>query len=109
MDKRITGLRSIIDQYIQTVYYNYPDLEEAILFGSYARGGANENSDIDLALIFHDLLDAERFDRQVKLMLLATKIDSRIEPHPISQNDIQSFNPFIKEVSLYGIPVFSAT
>ncbi len=51
--------------------------------------------DIDLALIFSDLDSSNRFDIQVQLMMLASQIDTRIEPHPISHDDFQSNNPFV--------------
>jgi len=36
-------------------------------------------------------------------MLLASQIDSRIEPHPISNLDLISDNPFMMEILLTGI------
>jgi len=36
-------------------------------------------------------------------MLLAAKIDSRIEPHPISHEDFNSGNPFVDEIKRTGI------
>ena len=49
------------------------------------------NSDIDSALIFKNLDDSERGGIQVQLMLSAAQIDSRIEPHPISPVDFNSY------------------
>ena len=102
MDKTIN---IAITEYITLIKENYKDIEKAILFGSFARGLATQDSDIDLALIFTDLDDANRFDIQVKLMLLASQIDSRIEPHPISHDDFYSGNPFVVEIQKSGIEV----
>jgi len=102
MDKTIN---IAIAEYITLIKENYKDIEKAILFGSFARGLATQDSDIDLALIFTDLDDANRFDIQVKLMLLASQIDSRIEPHPISHDDFYSGNPFVVEIQKSGIEV----
>ena len=60
-------------------------------------------SDIDVALVIDNLADSERFDTQVRLMLLAAKIDTRIEPHPISKQDLNSNNPFAAEIRRTGI------
>jgi hypothetical protein len=55
-----------------------------------------------LALIFKNLHDSKRFDLQVQLMLLASQIDTRIEPHPISSDDFYSDNPFVVEIKKTG-------
>ncbi len=102
MDKTVN---IAISKYITLIKENYKGIEKAIVFGSFARGLATQDSDIDLALIFTDLDDANRFDIQVKLMLLASKIDSRIEPHPISHDDFYSGNPFVVEIQKSGIEV----
>jgi predicted nucleotidyltransferase len=100
MDKNID---STLTKYLDLVKDKFPEIESAYLFGSYAKGKSTENSDIDLALIFTNLDDSKRFDIQVQLMLLAAKIDSRIEPHPISHEDFNSGNPFVVEIKKTGI------
>jgi hypothetical protein len=40
-------------------------------------------------------------------MLLAAKIDSRIEPHSISNEDFNSGNPFVVEIKKNGIEIVS--
>ena len=73
------------------------------MFGSYAKGKSNEDSDIDIAIIFSELDGSNQFEIQVQLMLLASKFDSRIEPHPISKEDFDSGNPFVVEIKKTGI------
>lgn len=55
------------------------------------------------AIIFDTLNDDDKFDIQVQLMILASQIDTRIEPHPISREDFKSDNPFISEIIKTGI------
>lgn len=102
MDKSIN---IILVEYLKAVKEKYADLEFAMLFGSFAKGRSNEESDIDLALIFGNLEDEKRFELQVELMILAASIDTRIEPHPISLNDYNSGNPFFVEIKRTGIQV----
>lgn len=102
MDKNIDNT---ITQYINVIKQKYSNIESAYLFGSYAKGKSTEDSDIDIALIFKNLDDSVRFDIQVQLMVLAAKIDSRIEPHPISHDDFNSGNPFVAEIKKTGIKV----
>jgi predicted nucleotidyltransferase len=73
------------------------------LFGSYAKGNFTNNSDIDLAIIFNHIDD--KFNTQVKLLMLTSKIDTRLEPHPIDIEDFNSSNPFYSEIIKYGIEV----
>ena len=74
-----------------------------ILFGSYARGNFNEDSDIDLAIVLNNLSNS--FTMQIQLMKLTRKFDTRIEPHPFDAADFNSSNPFAKEILSKGIPV----
>lgn len=106
MDKTI--YKTIID-YIKLIRENYTDFEGAYVFGSYARGNSNQDSDIDLALIFRNLDDSKRFDIQVQLMLLASQIDTRIEPHPISHDEFCSENPFVAEIKKTGFELLEKT
>jgi predicted nucleotidyltransferase len=92
-----------IENFLHLIRERYADFEKAFLFGSYSTGNATQDSDIDLALIFKNLDDSKRFDTQVQLMLLAAKIDTRIEPHPISHDDFYSGNPFVIEIQRTGV------
>ena len=80
-------------------------LISAFVFGSFARGNQKADSDIDLALVVENMNDNEKFDLQVKLILLASKFDARIEPHPFSKNDFMTLNPFVEEVKRTGIEI----
>ena len=80
-------------------------LIKAYLFGSYASKTYRPDSDIDIALIIDQLNDTVRFDMQVKLMLLASEFDLRIEPHPISHKDFNSNTPFAAEIKKTGIEI----
>ncbi len=100
MDKNIA---LAVSEYLTLIREKFSGIEKAYLFGSYAKGKPTDDSDIDLALIFTDLDDSERFQIQVQLMILAAKIDSRIEPHPISHTDFNSGNPFVVEIKKTGI------
>jgi predicted nucleotidyltransferase len=102
MDKSID---IAVTKYLNLIKETFSDIESAYLFGSYANGKSTDDSDIDLALIFTNLDDSRRFDVQVQLMLLAAKVDSRIEPHPISLDDFNSGNPFVVEIKKTGIEI----
>ena len=100
-----TTNQSITD-YIKLIQEKFSDIESVYVFGSYARGSSSQDSDIDLALIFKNLDDSQRFDIQVQLMLLASQIDTSIEPHPISHDKFYSDNPFAAEIKKTGFEFF---
>lgn len=106
MDQTIN--RTIIE-YVKLVREKYSDIEGVYVFGSYVKGNSNQESDIDLALIFKNLDDSERFDVQVQLMLLASQVDTRIEPHPISHDDFYSKKPFANEIRKTGFELTEKT
>lgn len=93
-----------INKFIEEIKKQY-NVKAIILFGSYAKGMENEDSDIDIAVITDDI-KTDKFDEEVKLTLLRRKIDNRIEPHIISINDYENDEtPFVVEVKNTGIKV----
>jgi predicted nucleotidyltransferase len=97
MDK--TEAINIAQKYAETVKRNF-DFQKFILFGSYAKGNPRKDSDIDIAIVFSDY--DNRLDRQVELMKLTRKVDSRIEPHPFREKEFEISNPFVNEILTYG-------
>ncbi|RPI16375.1 MAG: nucleotidyltransferase domain-containing protein [Ignavibacteriae bacterium] len=102
MDKKTDRL---IRQFIAAAAKEYTDLKIAYIFGSYARNNEKPDSDIDIALFIENLNDADRLDLQVKLFLIASKFDTRIEPHPIPYQDFFLNNPFAAEIKKTGIEI----
>ena len=60
-----------------------------VLYGSYARGTAREDSDIDIAVIY-DSLGEDYWNKFHQLYKLRRNIDSRIEPVLIEQENDES-------------------
>lgn len=97
MDKK--DALDIAEKYADAVKLKY-DFVKIILFGSYAKGNFNEDSDIDIAVILKDYNNL--LDIQLDLMRLRRKIDSRIEPHPFRERDFDITNPIVYEIVKYG-------
>ncbi len=92
-----------IKKYIDKIS-KYYKIEAIILFGSYARGAENEDSDIDIAIVSSDFKDI--IEDGAKLIGFTWRIDTRIEPHPITTEDYKKIStPFVKEVIDTGIKV----
>jgi predicted nucleotidyltransferase len=97
MDKR--DAIEIAGRYASIVKTKY-DFVKMILFGSYAKGNYNKDSDIDIAVILKDYNNLT--ETQLDLMRLRRKIDSRIEPHPFREKDFEISNPIVYEIIKYG-------
>ena len=97
MDK--TDAINIAQKYATVVNANY-NFIKIILFGSYAKGNYNDDSDIDIAVVFKDY--SNLIDMQLELMRLRRKIDSRIEPHPFRESEFELSNPIVGEIIKYG-------
>ena len=98
MDKK--QAYDVARKYANFLKKNKLGVKKIFLFGSYVKGTANENSDIDLAIVFETFSNS--FDMQVELMKLRRKFDTRIEPHPFRDEDFNMSNPFANEVISSG-------
>ncbi|WP_084503210.1 nucleotidyltransferase domain-containing protein [Desulfatirhabdium butyrativorans] len=96
-----TMIEGLIKQYIQTLRENRIAISQLYLFGSHARGRAEEESDIDLA-VFWDRDEIDGFDEDVLLLRLTRDVDLRIEPHSFSRKDLENPNPFVREILATG-------
>lgn len=94
----------IAERYISLVGKKYT-IENAILFGSFAKGTNHSDSDIDLAIIFKSIDDI--IDLQIELMKMRTDDDLLIEPHPFRAVDFQISNPVVSEIVKNGIEIVS--
>ncbi len=76
MDK--TEVNHILNQYIEQICLNFSPCQ-IILFGSYAKGSATSESDIDIAVIV-DEIKGDYLRNTSLLYKLRRNIDDRIEP-----------------------------
>lgn len=92
-----------IEKYIEKIS-KYYKIEAIILFGSYAKGTENKDSDIDIAVISSDFKNI--IQDGADLIGFTWKIDTRIEPHPIRTEDYENITtPFVQEIVNTGIKV----
>lgn len=83
-------------------------ITKIVLYGSYANGTFNRDSDIDVAIVSPDF-GRDRFEEGVKLFEIASKIDPRIEPVPISLNSYKkdTWLPLIYEIREKGVEIMA--
>ena len=89
----------IAKRYIDSINKKYP-IENAILFGSFAKGTNHSDSDIDIAIIFKTVDDI--IDMQIELLCLRSDDDLQIEPHPFTVSNFESTNPIVAEIMNIG-------
>lgn len=80
----------------------YKHITSFYLFGSYAKGTANEMSDIDIAVVSDDFIK-DRVDAQIELLQLAALIDDRLEPRAYKSEDFNFNNPIAYEILKHGV------
>jgi predicted nucleotidyltransferase len=97
MDK--ADVIEIASKYAKAVKAKHGNVK-IILFGSYAKGTYNQDSDIDIAVILKDYPNL--IDMQVDLMRIRRGIDTRIEPHPFREREFDVSNPIVNEIIRFG-------
>ncbi len=94
----------IAKRYIDSISKIYP-IENAILFGSFAKGINHSDSDIDIAIVFKAVDDI--IDMQIELLYLRSDDDLLIEPHPFTVSDFEVTNPVVAEIMKNGIEIIN--
>lgn len=90
-----------INAYLNILRKNRMHFESVWLFGSFAENRAFEDSDIDIAMVMPEVKN--KFYKEVELTRYRREVDSRIEPHVINADDLDS--PFYEEVIKRGIKI----
>jgi len=80
-------------------------VDKAILFGSYAKGYANERSDIDICFFLKDYNGKRRVDLLTHILGVGGKKyhGAFFEPIVFETAEIQNDNPLIREIIATGI------
>ncbi|MCD4784110.1 MAG: nucleotidyltransferase domain-containing protein [Candidatus Eremiobacteraeota bacterium] len=83
-------------------------LRQIILYGSWARGDADDNSDIDLMIVLSGKVSpGKEIDRMIDTIYeIALKHDTLIAIYPVSEKELQcSKGPVLLNVKREGIAV----
>lgn len=92
----------IVKQFGELVRQNY-SVNQIYLFGSYAKGNAKEESDIDVAIVIEKIGD-DYLEQSTKLFQLRRKVDLRIEPVLLELNN--DVSGFLEEIRSNGVLVY---
>lgn len=97
------SIDQIINKYAKQVM-NEIKVKNIYLYGSYAKGTYNEDSDIDIAVISDDFI-GDPIEDTLKLMRIRRKVDYRIEPHPFKSSDVDMSEPYVRNIIKNGIKI----
>ena len=93
----------VIKKFVNALKREGITIDRVILYGSYAKGNARFDSDIDVAVISKDF-GKDRVEEGMVLFRIAGKIDSRLEPVPFSTKmyEDDTWIPLIYEIREKG-------
>lgn len=102
-------LIKIIKRFVAALSKEGITVDKIILYGSYAKGKARPDSDIDVAVVSRDF-GKDRTEEGMMLFRIAGEIDPRIEPVPISLDSYENntWVPLIYEIRTKGIELKAA-
>jgi predicted nucleotidyltransferase len=98
----VETINQAMNDYVADVKNAMP-IDKVFLFGSYAKGTATENSDVDLCFFSHSFEDRRSIDIMTQLFRMTRKYKGiDIEPHVFPTSELQNDNPFVKEILRTG-------
>jgi predicted nucleotidyltransferase len=88
-----THTEKVIRQTIEELLQRRIRIHQAVLFGSHARGEADEWSDIDLAVISPDFAHLSHKEMIGLLVEVALSVDPSVEIRPYTPQDLKNARP----------------
>jgi predicted nucleotidyltransferase len=96
------AVNKTVSSYVADVKSAMP-IDRAFLYGSYAKGTATEQSDIDVCFFSQSFEDMPPIDVLTRLFRLTRKYKGiDIEPRGFPTSELENDNPFVKEVLRTG-------
>ena len=105
-EKNIENILHELKQELKRVYKNR--LVSLILYGSYARGEAGADSDIDVVVLKGNVVPGREIDCMLDIITdLGLKYNTLISIYPVSENSMQSVkSPLLLNVHAEGISIW---
>lgn len=104
MDKREDIIAKVKSYQTLVKQSNFPmPIDAVYLFGSHAKGTANKDSDIDVALVVEHF-EGDYLDVIPPIWRLTEKVDFRIEPHVIARDT--DYTDFLDEIRNTGVQIY---
>ncbi|MDR1041807.1 MAG: nucleotidyltransferase domain-containing protein [Deltaproteobacteria bacterium] len=81
------------------------EVDRVVLFGSYAKGTANESCDVDIAVFVSPPLNGRRHEVGCRLWMLTPGLNGFIEPYVIPMVEIELGNPIALKILRTGMGI----
>lgn len=104
MARATAAVIETVKRYVRALEEQGIHIDEAILFGSFAKGTDKAESDIDVALVSAGF-SGDRFDDRRRIVPLRRAIDSRIEPIPFRPERFAQGGILVDEIRREGIRI----
>ena len=81
------------------------NISKVVLFGSYAKGNPQKDSDIDVAVICDDFKNIDRIELTKLMLGIGQSIDINIEPLGYSEEEYNNCDnrTFLAEIKRHGV------
>lgn len=86
-----------VKKYVEELKKNGIPIQRVLLFGSWIKGSAREESDVDVALI-SSVFSGDRFEDRRKIVPLRRMINNNIEPMPFTPQDFETGGNLVDEI-----------
>ena len=97
----INAVKRDVKNYANDVRRVFP-IDKAFLYGSYAKGTADELSDVDVCFFISGYNGKTRFEISLQLFKLCEGYKAYIEPRVFETAEIERNNPFVNEIIRTG-------
>ena len=91
-----------VEEYIKEISKHYK-IQEVYLFGSYAKGTNNEESDIDIAIFSKDFREETKIENMSFLLIKTSGLGIDLQPQAFTVEDYQNPEGVVKEILNTGI------
>ena len=103
------AVKHLINDYARDVCSSF-SVDKVVLYGSYAKGSADEQSDIDVCFFMHSFGELRRVDVIGELLrLMRNHKGVYFEPIAFPTSELYNDNPFVNEILRTGIEVSFGT
>lgn len=101
-----SSIKKIVRNFLRLLEEDNVSIDSAFIFGSYAKGCAQKDSDVDIAIVssnIHNSLDSTKY-----LLRKAHQLDMGryiIEPHGFHPREFVDHNPMVWEIKKTGLKI----
>lgn len=93
----------VVRRYVHALEQSGIPVQDALVFGSHAKGTPHAGSDIDVAVV-SSRFGRDPYEERLQLIRLCRGISTLIEPHPFHPDDLNDrWSTLAQEVKKYGI------